>query len=329
MISRIQITKKLLVILGSTSTGKTDLALKLAKIFNGELISCDSRQVYIGLDIGTGKLPTDLKFKNDLRIKKSNCYWEMNEIKIWMYDVISAKKQYTVADYVKDAGEKIKDIQNRKKLPIIVGGTGLYLKALLYGLSNLSIPTDEKLRKELEELNVKRLQDRLKKISIKRWKKMNYSDQQNPRRLIRAIELEVSSKDNTGQRAKGLLERCNVIKIGLSATKAVLYQRSDQRVVKRINQGMIEEAQDLNRVRLSLKRMKQLGLEYGVLADYLEGKIVSKEELIKILQNKIHSYIRRQITWFKKEKNVIWFDITSKNYLSKIEKLVGTWYDSS
>lgn len=317
---------KILVILGPTSTGKTDLALRLAKKFNGELISCDSRQVYWRLDIGTGKLP-DRRWKvEDGSVKKWKGYWEIDGIKIWMYDVVSPKVQYTVADYVKDANKAVGEIINRGKLPIVVGGTGLYLKALLDGLSNLSVPVDAGLRKELEKLSKEQLQKKLKELSSQKWEKLNSSDRENPRRLVRAIELEImQSKSNSIKIATSspvASPRNDTLKIGLIAPREILYQRIDQRVTDRISQGMIDEAIKLHQSGLSLKRMRQLGLEYGVLADYLEGKITNKDTLIKIMQGKIHGFLRRQITWFKKETDVNWFDITRNNTLVQVEKLV-------
>lgn len=307
---------KLLVILGPTSTGKTDLALELAKKFKGELISCDSRQVYTSLDIGTGKMPG-----KKVKVEKSEGFWKLDEIKVWMYDVIDFKRQYTVYDYVQDAGKVINNILSRGKLPIVVGGTGLYLKALLDGLPNLSIPVDQNLRKNLGKLPLEKLQKKLQKISFQKWMKMNYSDQQNPRRLIRAIELAGVTLSIEK------MPNFNSLKIGLSAERNILYKKIDERVVKRINQGMIEEAENLHKKGLSIKRMRQLGLEYSVLADYLEGKI-REQDLTKIIQNKIHGFARRQITWFKKEKEVTWFDVTDKNYIKKIDKLTSKWYDT-
>ena len=152
--------RQLLVILGPTATGKTDLALLLVKKFNGELVSCDSRQVYKGLDIGTGKYPGA-------------------KVKVWMYDVADPKRQYSVADYVKDANKVINQILAKKKLPIIVGGTGLYLKALLQGFPHLAIPVDRKLRVKLQKLSLEKLQNKLKNLSPQKWEKMNYSDRQN------------------------------------------------------------------------------------------------------------------------------------------------------
>lgn len=318
---------KLLVILGPTATGKTDLALLLAKKFNGELVSCDSRQVYIGLDIGTGKFPGSGKWE----VRRGSKKWEVGGVNIWMYDVVSPKRQYTVYDYAEDASRVAREVMERGKLPIVVGGTGLYLKALLEGLPNLAIPVNRKLRKELEKLSLKELQERLQQASIKRWQKMNQSDRGNPRRLVRAIELFTLHPVGRSPRSLSLA-RDDVLKIGLNAPRQDLYQRVDERVVKRINQGMIGEAQNLHRAGLSFKRMKQLGLEYGVLADYLSGKIreiKGDQRLVKIMQNKIHGFVKRQLTWFKKEKNVVWFDITSKNYPANVENLVTKWYYQS
>ncbi len=321
------IVHKLLVILGSTSTGKTDLALRLAGKFNGEVVACDSRQVYKGLDIGTGKLPS-VKYKvKSEELKKQDGFWEMNGIKIWMYDVADPKKQYTVYDYVRDANKVMDDIIKRGKRPIIVGGTGLYIKALLEGLPNLVIPLDLELREELKKLSLQELQKRLQKLSPYKWYKMNHSDRQNPRRLVRVIEIMQSLKLKA-QNSKLQLktQNYNILKIGLTAPRQILYQRIDERVTSRIKQGMVNEAEKLHQKGLSYKRMKQLGLEYGVLADYLEGKISSRDELIKQLQFKIHGYARRQITWFKKENKAYWFDITQNGWEDKVERQINSWY---
>lgn len=314
--------KKILIIVGATSTGKTDLALRLAKKFDGELVACDSRQVYRGLDIGTGKLPGQ-----PAKITKGDGFWEIDGIKIWMYDVVVFKKQYTIYDYVKDASRVIDKILKRGKLPIIVGGSGLYLKALIEGLPNLSIPVDLKIRKELERLSLGNLQKKLQKLSPKKWEGMNNSDRQNSRRLVRAIEI-ISIGFTSDNGSKGLLRGSfKTLKIGLTAERDILYKRIDERVISRINQGMLNEAKKLQTKGLTLKRMKQLGLEYGILADFLEGKI-REQELIKIMQSKIHGFARRQLTWFKKEKEVTWFDVTDKNYIKKIDKLTSKWYDT-
>ncbi len=322
---------KLLVILGPTATGKTDLALRLTEftpysdtvLAQGELVSADSRQVYKGLDIGTGKLPSSGRWKIEAG------RWIVNGIPIHMYDVVDPKRQYTVADYVKDANAVIADMVKRGKLPIVVGGTGLYLKALLYGLSNLVVPVDKNLKDKLEKLSLKQLQEKLQEAFPAKWKGLNESDRENPRRLVRAIELAATPLKGRLSRSPSTslrVARNDILKIGLTAPREVLYQRVDEKVLSRIKQGMIEEAEQLHKSGLTYKRMRQLGLEYGVLADYLAGCIKSEEELIKTLQGKIHGYVRRQLTWFKKEQDVFWFDITDMDFTYKVAKLIAKWY---
>lgn len=313
--------KKILVILGPTATGKTDIALSLAKEFNGEIVSCDSRQVYKGLDLGTGKLPG-----KEVVVKKGKGFWEMDKIRVWMYDIVSPKAQYTVKDYVEQANLIVEDISQRGALPIIVGGTGFYLKALLEGLPNLMIPIDKNLRKEIEALSLEDLQTKLKSLSIQRWKQLNESDRKNKRRLLRSIELVMMYPyRQTIQNFKFKIQNYDILKLGLIAPREVLNKRIDFRLVSRVKQGLIEEAKKLHHESLSFQRMRELGLEYRSLADLLEGKI-SKQQFIETLKTKIHQYAKRQVTWFKREKDVHWFDITEDNWNQKVEKLVTSWY---
>lgn len=315
---------QLLVVLGSTAAGKTDLALHLAKKFSGELITCDSRQVYKGLDIGTGKLPGG-SWKLEIGSwKREKGYWEIDGVKIWMYDVVDLKRQYTVADYVKDAKRMIREIVEQGKLPVIVGGTGLYLKAILYGLSNLAIPVDKNLRKKLQKLSKEDLQKRLKKISPKRWDSLNESDRENPSRLVRAIELETSPRRSPYGHLRGGT-KTDVLKIGLKAPRDILYEKINKRVYQWIKEGIVDETKNLIKGGISKKRIREIGLEYAVILEYLDNKI-SKDELIEKMQTKVRQYAKRQLTWFKKEGNVFWFDITDKNYLDKVENLISAWY---
>jgi len=321
--------KKILVILGPTATGKTDVALFLADKFNGELVACDSRQVYVGLDVGTGKLPSGRWKVDDGRLKKGRGYWEIDGVKIWMYDVVNIDRQYTVADYVKDASRVIDDIVARGRLPVIVGGTGLYLRALLEGLDNLQIPNDQNLRDKLGKLTLLQLQKKLQKLSLKRWEELNNSDRNNSRRILRSIELlSVNPYIDTKKSYLGLDKKFNILKIGLTAPRQELYKKVDSRILKRLSEGMLGEAEDLFKKGLTIKRMKSLGLEYGVLADFLVGEIKTQTELTSILKGKVHRFVRRQLTWFKKERDVLWFDITDKNMSLKIAKTVHKWYDT-
>ncbi|MBI4036261.1 tRNA (adenosine(37)-N6)-dimethylallyltransferase MiaA [Candidatus Daviesbacteria bacterium] len=314
---------KLLVLLGPTATGKTDLGILLAKKFNGELIACDSRQVYKGLDIGTGKMP-----KSFVKVEKGEGFWAIDGIKIYCYDLVEPKKQYTVAEYIEMATNAIEDILQRDKLPIIVGGSGFYLRALLEGIPSLNIPVDKKIREELGKLSKEQLQSKLKVLDKGRWDRMNKSDRENPRRLLRSIELRLMNPYVNKVQAPNLkIKSYDVLKLGLTAPRENLYKNIDLRVFDWIRLGIILEAQNLYKAGLSLQRMRELGLEYAVLADYLSGKIRTEKKLTELMQFRIHGYLRRQQTWFKKEKNVRWFDITKPHLLSDLEKEIRIWYD--
>ena len=311
--------KKVLIILGSTSSGKTDLALTLAKKFHGELISADSRQVYKNLDLGTGKLPD-----RSVKFQKEDGVWVIDGVKVWGYDLVDTSTQFTAYDFVRFAQNAINEITKLGKLPIIVGGTGLYIKSLIQDLPNLSVVFDPILRKKLEKLTLMQMQQNLQSLSIDKWNSMNNSDRQNPRRLIRALEICLNKDKKEENKIE--LEKYDVLKIGLKVQRSILFQRINKRVEKRVNLGMIEEAENLYKLGLSIKRMKELGLEYGVLADYILGKIKTREEVIKILEKQIQKYAKRQETWFKKERDINWFDINEKKYTEKVEKLVLKWY---
>lgn len=311
---------RLLVILGPTATGKTDLSLQLAKKFNGELVAADSRQVYKGLDIGTGKLPGGRWNMENSRWKKGRGFWEIDGVKVWMVDVVSLDYQYTVADYVRDAQKIIKDILDRGNLPIVVGGTGFYIKALTEGLSNLLVPINLTLRGELEKSNVEELQKKLKLLSSVKYESLNESDRKNPRRLLRSIELVSMNPYINKYQVPKTKYQWKTLKIGLTAPRQVLYEKSDLRVLDWTENGILEEVKDI-------KILKRLGLEYGVIADFLEEKI-KRKNLVKAMQNKLHGYIRRQITWFKRQENIHWFNITEIGFEGNVEKLIASWYDT-
>lgn len=320
--------QKLLVILGPTATGKTDLAFYLAKKFNGELIACDSRQVYAGLDVGTGKAPNGQWAINNEQWEKGKGYWKIGGIRVWMYDMVLLNKQYTVADYVKDANRVVNDIEKRGKLSIIVGGTGLYAKALIEGLSSLGTPINKKLRQQLNFLSLQQLQKKLQKIALEKWQSLNHSDKNNPRRLVRAIELKVSRK-NLGDKGnlgnQGLAKKFDILKIGLNASRDILYEKINKRIYEWIEKGILEEVKNLRKEGMSGKRFKELGLEYAVVMEFMEGKI-DFDEMLEKMKSKVRQYAKRQMVWFKREKNIFWFDISDKDCLNKVENFITKWY---
>lgn len=337
--------KKLLIIAGPTATGKTSLAVKLAQKFKGELVSADSRQVYKFMDIGTGKDVYKAKFekkntKLKLKIEKeANSkinlgIYQIGKIRLWGLDLIAPDEEFSVAHWLVCVQNIIQDIWQRQKLPIVVGGTGFWLKALINGIASMGIPPDWKLREKLSSWPLAELSDCLKKIDKKRWQRMNQSDKKNPRRLIRAIEIAKAKIKNSLK--INPLEVDSLLIIGLKADNKFLYQRIDERVEKRIKQGVEKEVKSLIKKGYGwdLESMKASG--YKEWRFYFSGQ-AGLEEVIKRWQFNEHSYARRQMTLFKKipskgwsssgRKKIHWFDIEKKEWQKKVAKLVASWYD--
>jgi tRNA dimethylallyltransferase len=295
---------KILVILGPTATGKSDLAVKMAKRFRGEVISADSRQVYKGLDIGTGKITQA----------------EMQGVHHWLIDVVSPKKTFTVTEWNKIADDKIAAILKRRKLPIICGGTGFYIQSIVEELSLPEVPPNETLRKKLEGKSAVEFSAMLKKLDPERLKNI---DTKNPVRLIRAIEIATALGKVPKIRRQD--SPYDILQIGLLPDSATLKKRIHARLLARIKKGMIAEAQKLHDRGLSYARMRELGLEYRYVADFLEKKL-TKEELIEKLDTEIRRYAKRQMTWFKRDKSIRWFkpDETRK-IVGEIRRFLATF----
>lgn len=291
-----------LVILGPTASGKSDLAVKLAKRFNGEVISADSRQVYKGLDIGTGKITKR----------------EMLGVPHHLLDIVSPKTNFNVAKWQKLANKKIRGIIFRNKLPIICGGTGFYIDAVTKGIVLPEVLPNHKLRKDLILKNNDELVKILSKLDPNRLKNI---DQSNPVRLIRAIEIaKAIGKVPEISEQKPLFD---VLSIGLKLDDKILRKNINKRLEKRIKQGMINEAKKLHTKGVSWKRMEQLGLEYRYLALFLQNKI-SKEVMIEKLQFEIWHYAKRQMTWFNRDKTIKWFDPKDKKIIQTVKDYVDT-----
>lgn len=291
-----------LVICGPTATGKTALAIKLAKKFNGEIISADSRQVYKGMDIGTGK---------DREILQKE------KIKAWGLDLVEPDQKFSVSHWLKFIQPVIRDIRKRKKLPIIVGGTGFYIKGLTRGFESLGIPPDWELRRSLSNLEVKELRKRLRELDRERWRAMNKSDRNNPRRLVRAIEVKLQTQKTKRPTTRQNLKIFNILTIGLKASYKTLYQRIDKRVAERVKKGILKEIQGLLKRGYSWKDPGFNTLGYKEFRDFFEKK-ASLEEAIQRWKYDEHAYARRQMTWFRKQKPIYWFDINKKGWQNEI-----------
>lgn len=300
--------KKILIVCGPTATGKTNLGLKLAKKFNGQIISADSRQVYQGMDIGTGKD----KPKNDYKIHG--------------YDLIKPDKNFSVAHFVEFAKPLIKKIQQQNQLPILVGGTGLYLKAITKPFDTISIKPDFKLRQKLNQLTVKQLQAKLKKLNLGKFQSMNHSDQLNPRRLIRAIE--VIRPGLSLRTAKTNLKAKDILWIGLTGKKSVLDKQIIKRVDKRIKQGAEKEVKSLLQAGYSWNLPSMSAMGYKQWQPYFTNQ--SKFDEVRQAWIKAEQqYLRRQLTWFKKQSEIHWFDITNKKIYNNVVRTIKAWYTNT
>ncbi len=287
---------KLIVILGPTASGKSDLAIRLAKKFNGEIISADSRQVYKGLDLGTGKVSQK----------------EQRMVPHHLLDVISPKQIFTVTKFQKLGKQAIKKIIKNKRLPIVVGGTGQYIDALVYETILPEVPPNFKLRAELEKQSTEQLYARLKKIDPTRAR---HIDRHNPRRLIRALEIIQATGKPIGAVKQG--SPYNALWLGLNPKN--IEHRITERLLKRLRQGMIAEVKGL---KLTHKRLHELGLEYRWISLYLQKKI-SKAEMQEKLMTAIRQYSKRQMTWFKRNKNIHWLK-TEKQARMLVDKFLKT-----
>lgn len=275
---------KILVILGPTASGKSDLAVELALKHNGEIVSADSRQVYKGMNIGSGKIT-----------KK-----EMRGVPHHLLDVVSPKKIFSASDYAKLARKTVDDILKRGKLPIICGGTGFYIDALLYDDSVASAPPNPEIRKKLNKISTECLAKWLLDLDPDRFVSI---DVKNRVRLVRAMEIVLSTGKPVPKLRRKL--RYDAEKIGIIWPMEKLDKKIELRLDKRLKRGMIEEVKNLKEKGVAWKRLYDFGLEYRYVSLYLRGKL-DYETMRNKLLTAIKQYARRQITWFKKDKEIKW-----------------------
>ena len=286
--------QKVIVICGPTASGKTGLSIELAKKINGEIVSCDSMQIYTDMTIGTAKPVEE----------------EMQGIKHYLIDCISPDTRYSVADYKKDATKAIKEILKKGKVPIVVGGTGLYVESLIYGIEYNEIKVDLKYREELEKIiqseGLKKLYEKAIKIDPKAIEKISENDKKRICRVLEIYhstgktktELEIESRKN-GPDFKYLL-------FGITMDREKLYDRINKRVDIMMENGLIQEVKDLLSKYNEFPTAMQ-GLGYKEVVKYLHGEC-SKEEMIEKIKMETRRYAKRQLTWFRKYDNIIWLD---------------------
>ncbi|MEK7617871.1 MAG: tRNA (adenosine(37)-N6)-dimethylallyltransferase MiaA [Patescibacteria group bacterium] len=313
---------KVVVIVGPTSSGKSELAVKLAKKFNGEIISADSRQIYKGMNIGTGKVPGRWHTTH-MRGRAFKQYF-YKDIRHHLIDFVNPKTQYSAALFQRDAGKIIVDISKRGKLPILCGGTGHWIDIVVYDRQIPDIKPNPTLRKKLEKLSTVRLFERIRERDPERARTI---DKHNKRRLTRALEIilttgkpvppnsVIPSDPPAGGESRDPLY--NAHWIGLKIPQKPLYQKIDLRLKHRLKAGMVNEVKQLRKQGLSWRRLEQFGLEYRYISQYLlasphplptDGERVREgwNEMIQKLSYAIKHYAKRQLTWWKRNKEINW-----------------------
>lgn len=276
---------KIIVVVGPTASGKSTLAVELAKRFNGEVISADSRQVYKGLDIGTAKVTEE----------------ETAGVPHHLIDVVDIYTTYTVTDFKADASVAITRILNRDKLPIIAGGTFFYLDALLGKSAISEVPPNEELRMELEKKDKKHLYHALEKLDPRRAAEI---DPDNKRRLIRALEIiaaigAVPKKETT-------VSPYDVLTIGIKVDKDALRERFRRRAEDWLSNGFKEEVEKLLIDGVTRERLQEIGFEYMLMLEFIDGRLDNDSFIQKFIE-KNWQYAKRQLSWLKRDPEIIWF----------------------
>lgn len=294
---------KLIVILGPTASGKTDLAIKLAKKYNGEVVSADSRQIYKGMDIGTAK-PLDLE-----------------GVPHHLLDIKNPDKIYSVAEYKKDAVKIIQDIQKRGKLPIMAGGTGLYIKAVVENLDIPKVVANPLLRAEIEEEIKKMGLEYVFKKLIRLDPEAAYIvDPKNPRRVVRALEITLITKKPYSQQRKSGKAIFDVLEIGISVPKDKLVERINKRVDIMVKDGLVKEVENLIKA-YGAHQQAFDAIGYREIIEFLKNKITLQKATEDMKINTWH-FAKRQMTWFKKDKKIHWIS-KAKEAVALVDKFIN------
>ncbi len=303
--------EKVIVIGGPTASGKTGLSIQLAKKINGEIISSDSMQIYKEMNIGTAK--PDIE--------------EMQGIKHYLLDFVSPEERYSVAQYKKDAKKAIKEIIEKGKVPIVVGGTGLYIDSLIYEIEYPQIETDLKYRKELEQVaqekGLEYLYEQAKNIDEKAMQKISVNDQKRILRVLEIYKQTGKTKTEIEIESRKNKPEYDYKVFAINMDREVLYNRIDKRVDIMLEKGLIQEVKNLYKKYNKMPTAMQ-GLGYKEVVEYIEKKC-TKNEMIEKIKQETRRYAKRQLTWFRKNKETIWLD-GSDDLQVNIQKIISLVY---
>ncbi len=299
----------IIVILGATASGKTKLAIELAKKYNGEIISADSRQVYKKMDIGTAK-PV-----GKWEIFCETAAYMVEDVPHYLIDIVDPGEIFSLSNFKQLALERIDDILKRGKVPFIVGGTGLYIWSIVDNLIFPNVAPHKKLRNGLEDKSLDQLVVLLKKLDPESAKVI---DLNNSRRVIRALEVNILTGGSFVEQKQKNPPLFNALQIGLSVEREKLYERIDKRVDEQISAGLVEEVAGLVKQKYSFILPSMNGIGYRQIGAYLNNEM-DLEKAIELVKRDTRHYARRQLTWFRRDKRIEWCGVEEKN---KIEKLI-------
>jgi tRNA dimethylallyltransferase len=283
------------------------LAVRLAEKFHGEIVSADSRQVYRGLELGTGKIAVE----------------ERSTIPHHLLDVVNVGEEFSLAHYQRMAYEAIEGILSRGSLPFIVGGTGLYTEAIIDGYQLVDVPPNPSLRADLLSKPLEELANMLRAANPETASRIELH---NKRRIVRALEICYSGVSYSATRLRQ--PRYRSLQLGITWPWPTLCDRIDQRLRMRMALGMIDEVRELLRTGVPARVLDELGLEYRHVLKYLTGAYSSEAELFEQLSMAIRRFARRQLSWFRRDRRIVWLD-TLGDYYSEAEKLISGWLDAA
>lgn len=303
-------SRPLIAITGPTASSKTRRAVEIAREFDGEIISADSRQVYTGMDLGTGK---DLE--------------EYGSVRHHLIDICPAGDKYNLYRYLKDYNSSVDSILSRGKTPVVCGGSGMYLEAALEGTVLPEVPPDESLRSRLEGLSLEELTAIL--AGMKRLH--NVTDVDNVKRAVRAIEIEEYYRAHPEERPEERFMRrnLNTIIIGIEVPREVRRQRITERLKKRLERGMVDEVRSLIESGVDTETLEYYGLEYKWIARYLKGSL-TYDEMCRNLEIAIHQFAKRQMTWFRgmerRGHSIHWipYDVPTDEFIGRVRNLIDS-----
>lgn len=287
---------KLVVIEGTNASGKSGLGVALAAHYGGEVVSADSRQVFRGLDLGSGKITPE----------------EMQGVRHHLIDIAEPNEFFSMHDFQRLAYEAVDDVRERGRTPFLVGGTGLYVASVTDGYVMSDTEPDLEYRAYLETMDTPKLYEMLRELRPEME-----IDEKNRNRVMRQLEKIHDGDDHSAPNAP----RYDCLKLGVTWPRPVLRARIDERLDRRLEQGMIEEVQGLLDRGASVEFLKKLGLEYRFITQYLIGEIPDRNEMVELLRTAIKQFAKRQTTWFRRDKDIQWLDMAGDPFAEACEKI--------